>query len=160
LVRVRRQPARGSLKKIVFHGKVPGCSHPDVAAKRALAVLFDEGTDLADSLIHSQNGLSLDLRNAYSGNRSLLLNLPRDRQDAAAAPLYRDRFGHTIPNWDVEIVEQPQPGHEPDVLRRTSLVRPDRPRSDRGRPAGEAVIIPAKSGWRRCRANTKALRAA
>jgi outer membrane protein assembly factor BamB len=98
------------LGEIVFHGEALGCSHPDVAAKRPLAVLFDDGADLADSLIHTQNGLSFDLKNAYAGNRSLVLNLPRDRQNAAAAPLYRDRFGHTIPDWDFEIVENPQPG--------------------------------------------------
>ena len=96
--------------EIVFHGELLGCSHPDVAAKRPLAVLFDEGADLAESLIHSQNGLSFDLKNAYSGNRSLVLNLPPARPDAAAAPLYRERFGHTIPNWDFEIRAQPQPG--------------------------------------------------
>jgi hypothetical protein len=28
----------------------------------------------------------------------------------AAAPLYRERFGHTIPNWDFGIVEHPAPG--------------------------------------------------
>ena len=95
---------------IVFHGEVLGCSHPDVVAKRPLVVLFDEGADLTDSLMHSQNGLSFDLKNAYTGNRSLVLNRPRDRQSAAVAPLYRDRFGHTIPNWDFEIAENPQPG--------------------------------------------------
>lgn len=33
-----------------------------MAAKRPLAVLFDEGTDLAGSMIHIQNGLSFDLK--------------------------------------------------------------------------------------------------
>jgi hypothetical protein len=47
--------------EIVLHGEVLGCSHSDVAAKRPLAVIFDEGADLADSLICSQNGLSFDL---------------------------------------------------------------------------------------------------
>jgi hypothetical protein len=65
---------------------------------------------LTGSLIHSQNRLSFDLKNAYTGDRSLVLSLPRDRQSAAVAPLSRDRFGHTIPNWDFEIAENPQPG--------------------------------------------------
>ncbi len=30
------------LAEIVFHGQVLGCSHPDVVARRPLAVLFDE----------------------------------------------------------------------------------------------------------------------
>ncbi len=98
------------LAQLVFHGEPGGCSHPDVAAHRPLAVLFDEGADLAESLMHDNNGLSFDLKNAYAGSRSLLLSLPRNRQNAAAAPLYRQQFGHTIPNWDFEIVRDPKPG--------------------------------------------------
>ncbi|MCF7674994.1 MAG: hypothetical protein K9M97_06600, partial [Akkermansiaceae bacterium] len=70
------------LAEIVFHGEVLGCSHPDVAARRPLAVLFDEGGDLADSMIHGQNGLGFDLKEAFSGDRSLVLNPPPGRQDA------------------------------------------------------------------------------
>jgi outer membrane protein assembly factor BamB len=98
------------LGEIVFHGERLGCSHPDVAAQRPLAVLFDEGADLADSLIHDNNGLSFDQKHAYAGNRSLVLNIPRNAQNAEAAPRAREQFGHTIPNWDFEIAENPTPG--------------------------------------------------
>lgn len=93
------------LSEIVLHGEKLGCSHPDVAAKRPVAVLFDEQDDIKSSLIHSNNGLSFSFASAFSGGRCLQL-----RADKDAAPLYSPPFGHTIPNWDFEIVEKPQPG--------------------------------------------------
>ena len=46
------------LAKIVFHGEVQGCSHPDVVARRPLAVLFDEQEDIKSdwaTMCHSRS---------------------------------------------------------------------------------------------------------
>ena len=98
------------LGEAVFHGKTMGCSHPDVQARRPVAVLFDDGIDLERYLMHDQNGLAFDLKEAFAGNRSMVLK-PRDGKPAQAAPLYMGgAFGHSLPNWDLEIAENPQPG--------------------------------------------------
>ena len=111
------------LGEIVFHGQALGCSHPDVAAKRPVAVLFDEGGDLAESLVRRDTGLEFDLTQAHSGNRSLKLTADGGRGGrggrgnrgdggrGTAEPLYQGgTFGHSIANWDFEIAENPQPG--------------------------------------------------
>lgn len=97
------------LAEIAFHGELAGCSHPDVIAKRPLAVLFDEQDDIKADLMHSGNGLSFSLQGAYSGGRCLTLT-PKTGAQATAAPLYQQQFGHTIRNWDFEIAEKPEPG--------------------------------------------------
>ena len=91
--------------EIVFHGEKLGCSHPDVVARRPVAVLFDEQDDIKDSLFHSDNGGSFLFEGAYSGTRCIKL-----RADATLQPRYRGVFAHTIPNFDFEIAENPQPG--------------------------------------------------
>jgi len=91
--------------EIIFHGELGGCSHPDVMAKKPVAVLFDEANDFVDSLVYNRSGLTFDLKSAKSGNRSLVLEANK-RVD----PQYRERFDHTIPNWDFEIVENPKDG--------------------------------------------------
>jgi len=93
------------LAEIVFHGEALGCSHPDAAAKRAVAVLFDEQDDIKQNLIYGGNGASLKLDSAFSGGRCLAL-----AANAKVAPLYLAPFGHVMPNWDFEIVEKPEPG--------------------------------------------------
>jgi RNA polymerase sigma factor (sigma-70 family) len=93
------------LGEIAFHGEALGCPHPDAAAKKASAVLFDEQDDLKRDLIWGGNGLSFKLDAAYSGGRCL--SLAGNRK---VAPLYQPPFGHFIANWDFEIVEKPQPG--------------------------------------------------
>ena len=114
------------LGEIVFHGQALGCSHPDVAAKRPVAVLFDEGGDLADSLVRRDTGLEFDMTQAQSGNRSLKLTDDAGRGGRGGRgggggrgdggtrtvdPLYQGpTYGHTIANWDFEIAENPQPG--------------------------------------------------
>jgi outer membrane protein assembly factor BamB len=92
------------LGEIVLHGEKLGCSHPDVVAKRPLAVLFDEGTDLRGFLHRA----TIALKGAYSGERCLTVS-----DDAYSfAPWLEGStvFGHTLPNWDFEIVEEPRPG--------------------------------------------------
>ena len=96
------------LAEIVFHGEVLGCSHPDVVAKRPLAVLFDEQEDIRHDL-YAGEGLAISLEGAYSGGRCLTLTPPAGGQAAAGQP-WRQQFGETVRNWDFEIVEHPQPG--------------------------------------------------
>ena len=96
------------LAEIVFHGKVLGCSHPDVVAQRPLATLFDEEEDIRHDLYASQ-GFSISLEGAYSGGRCLTLTPPPGGQVTAGQP-WQQQFGETIRNWDFEIAENPQPG--------------------------------------------------
>src|SRR5262249_27073137 len=100
------------LGEIVLHGKKLGNSHPDVIAKRPLAVLFDEGDDLKGYLVRS----TIELKGAYSGSRCLTIRehpVTKDPPHAyAIAPWLEGStvFGHTLPNWDFEIVRKPKPG--------------------------------------------------
>ncbi len=96
------------LAEIVFHGKVLGCSHPDVVAKRPLATLFDEEEDIRHDIYASQ-GFAISLEGAYSGGRCLTLTPPAGGQVTAGQP-WQQQFGETIRNWDFEIAENPQPG--------------------------------------------------
>src|SRR5262249_3978358 len=57
------------LGEIVLHGKKVGPSHPDLIAKRRVAVLFDEGEDLKGYLI----GATIESKGAYSGSRCLTI---------------------------------------------------------------------------------------
>ena len=93
------------LGEIVFHGEALGPSHPDVIARRPVAVLFDDGEDLQNSLVQPRVGLTFKLEGAYSGGRCLSLD-----RAASVFPTFQQPFGHTIPNWDFEIAENPQPG--------------------------------------------------
>jgi outer membrane protein assembly factor BamB len=97
------------LAQIIFHGEVLGCSHPDAAAKRPLAVLFDEQEDILKDLYAGQGRLSLGLSGAYSGGRCLTL-LPGDGGQATVGSPFRQQFGETVRNWDFPITENPQPG--------------------------------------------------
>jgi outer membrane protein assembly factor BamB len=96
------------LAEIVFHGEVLGCSHPDVVAKRPLAILFDEQEDIIHDL-YADYGLAMSLQGAYSGGRCLTLT-PRAGGQATAGQPWRQQFGETVRNWDFEIVENPRPG--------------------------------------------------
>jgi hypothetical protein len=93
------------LGEIVLHGKKLGPSHPDVVARRPLAVLFDEGDDLRGYLHKS----TIALKGAYSGSRCLTIG----GEDAYSFAPWQEgstAFGHTLPNWDFEIVRNPRPG--------------------------------------------------
>lgn len=93
------------LGEIVLHGDKIGPAHPDVFARRPVAVLFDEGNDLNDVLVHRRHGLELQYEGAHAGNRFLAL-----RANAQAQPAAQKPFGTALPNWDFEIVEDPGPG--------------------------------------------------
>jgi outer membrane protein assembly factor BamB len=93
------------LGEIVLHGEEAGPSHPDVAARRPVAVLFDEGNDLAGYLLRA----TISLKGAYSGNRCLTIN----GDDAVSCAPWLEgarTFGETLPNWDFEIAEKPKLG--------------------------------------------------
>jgi outer membrane protein assembly factor BamB len=94
------------LGEIVFHGTKLGPSHPDVIAKRPVAVLFDEGDDLKGYLLRG----TMTFKGAYSGGRCLTVEAGQDA--VAFAPWLEGAkvFGHTLPNWDFEIVERPKAG--------------------------------------------------
>jgi hypothetical protein len=93
------------LGEIVLHGEKLGCSHPDVAAKRPVAVLFDEGDDLKGYL----HWAKIEHKGAYSGNRCLTVD-GRDAVAVAPWPEGSKVFGETLPNWDFEIVREPKAG--------------------------------------------------
>jgi outer membrane protein assembly factor BamB len=93
------------LGEVVLHGEALGCSHPDVVAKRPLAVLFDEGDDLRGYLHNAK----VALKGAYSGDRCLTVD-GASAYPFAPWPEGAKVFGHALPNWDFEIVEKPGPG--------------------------------------------------
>ena len=93
------------LGEIVFHGQTLGASQPDVVARRALAVLFDEKESDLKSLEYPGRPFAFKYDDAYSGGKCLALTAA-----GVAGPQWRPPFGHAVPNWDFEIVEDPQPG--------------------------------------------------
>jgi outer membrane protein assembly factor BamB len=92
------------LGEIVLHGEVLGASHPDVIAKRAVATLFDESEQFKDVYPYHDRW-SFQLTGAASGGRFWQVNA-----NQMIAPTFYPTFGHTVPTWDFEIVEDPQPG--------------------------------------------------
>jgi len=93
------------LGEIVLHGEVLGASHPDAAAKKPVAVLFDEQMEDLKCMQYGDNGFSFKFDGAYSGTRCLQI-----AADKGAMPAYRPETEHTVPNWDFQIAEHPQPG--------------------------------------------------
>jgi hypothetical protein len=97
----------GSLRlgEIVFHGEALGCSHPDAAAKRPVAVLFDEQDEFKQCMQFWGQKINFKFDGAYSGGRCIAL-----KADANVHPEWQPPIGHFVPNWDFEIVETPPPG--------------------------------------------------
>jgi len=93
------------LGELVFHGELLGASHPDVVAKHAQAVLFDEQEDDLTTLKRPNVPFIFKYDDAYRGGKSLALT-----KEGTAGPDWNPSFGHAIPNWDFEIAEHPQPG--------------------------------------------------
>ncbi len=96
------------LQELMLHGEVLGASHPDVVAKRPIAVLFDENVaSVKGSYEHGHNaGLKLATgAEAFSGGN--YITLPGDKNYSA---LWQPPFGHMTPNWWFEVVEKPEPG--------------------------------------------------
>ncbi|GAB3416297.1 hypothetical protein GCM10027569_38810 [Flindersiella endophytica] len=92
------------LGELVFHGQQLGCSHPDVVARRPLAVLFDEQESDVKALV-GIGPSAFRYTDAYSGGKCLEL-----KTAGQSGPAYVPPFGHAIPNWNFDITEQPQPG--------------------------------------------------
>ena len=88
------------LGEIVFHGEVIGNAHPDAFAKKPVAVLFDEGDDLRESMTWPTSPFKFE--GAFSGGR--FITLPTNGRAYAQPP------ATTIRNWDFEIAENPQAG--------------------------------------------------
>jgi hypothetical protein len=61
------------LAELVFHGKVLGSSHPDVAAKRPVAVLFDENESDLRCLHYPGVPFAFRYTDAFSGSKCLEL---------------------------------------------------------------------------------------
>jgi outer membrane protein assembly factor BamB len=94
------------LAEIVLHGEVLGSSHPDVRARRPVAVLFDEGDELKKwDARPTELGEPLQFSGAYSGNCCLVL-----KTEGSLFPEGKPPFGSALPNWDFEITERPEPG--------------------------------------------------
>jgi outer membrane protein assembly factor BamB len=93
------------LGEIVFHGKALGASHPDVVARKSVAVLFDEREADLKALLYPGRPFAFQYKDAYSGGKCLAL-----KEAGSTGPKWMPPFGHAIPNWDFEIVEDPKPG--------------------------------------------------
>lgn len=93
------------LSELVFHGETIGCSHPDVQAGNARAVLFDEQESDLRTLIRHQRPFDICTTDGFNSRKSLRLFAAGD-----AMPDYQLPFGHWVPNWDFEIAENPQRG--------------------------------------------------
>jgi len=99
------------LTELVLHGKTVGASHPDVVAKRPLAVLFDEKDgDLMPGPVMMGEGWGrpfvIKYDDAFTGGKSIALT-----KEGGTAPQYiREYGGHVVPGWLFEIVENPDFG--------------------------------------------------
>jgi hypothetical protein len=92
------------LAEIVLHGESLGCSHPDLVARKPVAVLFDEQDDIKNNIFHEHRA-KFNMDKAYSGGRSIEIVA-----GPAMIPIWKPYFGHAMPDWDFEIVEDPKPG--------------------------------------------------
>ena len=94
------------LGELVFHGEALGASHRDALAKRPLAVLIDERENDAAGLSPAdRTRFGFRFSDAFSGAKCLALF-----KAGNAGALYQLPFGHAVPQWDFEIVEQPAAG--------------------------------------------------
>lgn len=90
--------------ELVLHGEAIGPSHPDAVANRPVAVLFDEREDdLKHLMAYGSYPFAFRYDDAYSGGKCLAL-----KEAGQTAPHWRPPFGHVLPNWDFEIVENPK----------------------------------------------------
>jgi hypothetical protein len=93
--------------ELVFHGEALGPSHPDAVANRPVAVLFDEQEDDLKSLMaYGGRPFAFKYDDAASGGKSISLTAAGE-----TTANWRPPFGHVLPNWDFQIVENPsKPG--------------------------------------------------
>ena len=98
-------PGNIRLGELVFHGQDLGPSHPDVRAKRPVAMLFDDNIlDLRGPYEHGHNpGFKLvSASDAYSGSSYISFTPGPNKPEAGAYS--------SVPHWSFEIREQPQGG--------------------------------------------------
>lgn len=93
------------LAELVFHGQSLGCSHPDAAAGKAVAVLFDEAEADLNSLKYPGRPFGFRYTGAFAGSKCLELSAAGE-----TGPAWQPPFGHAVPNWDFEVAEDPKPG--------------------------------------------------
>lgn len=93
------------LGELVFHGTALGASHPDAVAGKPALVLFDERESDLNSLKYPGRPFGFRYSGAYSGGKCLELAAAGE-----TGPNWIPPFGHAVPNWDFEIVENPGPG--------------------------------------------------
>jgi hypothetical protein len=96
------------LQELMLHGQVLGASHPDVVARRPVAVLFDENVaSIKSSYEHGHNfGLRFATgAEAFRGGN--YITVPGDKNYGA---LWQPPFGHMTPDWWFEVVEKPEAG--------------------------------------------------
>jgi hypothetical protein len=98
-------PGNCRLGEVVFHGRDLGPSHPDIRAKKPVAVLFDDNIlDLRGPYEHGHNpGFKLVSANdAYSGSSYVLFTPSAQKPEAGA---------HSpIAHWLFDIRKEPQGG--------------------------------------------------
>jgi outer membrane protein assembly factor BamB len=95
------------LGEIRLHGQDLGPSHPDVRAKRPVAIVFDENlTDISEQFqtgfcpgFHPKSGPE-----AYSGANYFVVEPWRSEGESVASPLEQ------VTHWHFTIAENPQPG--------------------------------------------------
>lgn len=96
------------LQELILHGETLGASHPDVVAKRPVAVLFDENVASVKSTYEHGHNAGLKFAtgpDAFSGGN--YITMPANKNYGA---LWLPPFGHTTPNWWFDVVEKPEAG--------------------------------------------------
>jgi len=95
------------LSELVLHGSVGSASHPDVVAKRPLAVLFDEkDSDLLPGTVMGGGNYIIKYDDSFTGNKSIAMTAA-----GGAGGVYHSNYGgHVVPNWKFEIVANPELG--------------------------------------------------
>ncbi len=89
--------------ELVFHGEILGPSHPDAVANRPVATLFDEQEDVLKNLLaYGDYPFAFRYDDAAAGGKCLALT-----RAGNTTATWRPPFGHVLPNWDFEIVENP-----------------------------------------------------
>ncbi len=92
------------LAEIVLHGETLGVSHPDVIRNLPVAVLFDEDKSALQCLVTGHNP-HFEFRTGQAASGALFMAL---KAEGAAIPSHVPGFGHAVPNWNFDLVENPE----------------------------------------------------
>ena len=95
------------LSELVLHGTVGSASHPDVVAKKPLAVLFDEkDSDLLPREVMAGDKYIIKYDDSFTGNKCIAVT-----DAGGAGGVYHPNYGgHVVPNWKFEVVANPELG--------------------------------------------------